>query len=338
MPMVRGSSRLSIAARALGALALLGSMTYAASALGEAWTPDRNIELVIPASAGGGLDRTARAMQKVLQDDKLAPVPVVIVNKPGGGGTIAYNYLQQRAGRGEALAVASTSLLTNHITGKSQITYTDFTPVALLSSEYLCIVVKPGSPLGDVSRLLAKVRSDSGSASFGIASTLGNHQHVLVSLLGKAAGADVKSLKVVVFNASTDAMSSVMGGHIDASTSTVGNVRGLVDGGQLRMVAVAAPKRFGDSLADVPTFKESGVNAVVDSWRALIGPANMTQAQLAWWDKTLAAAMQNSVWETEAKRTMQENNYKNSAQTKQFLAEQYAEFNGILHEIGVARR
>lgn len=338
MPMVSASSRLSIATGALSAMVLLGSVSCIASARSEDWTPDRSIELVIPASAGGGLDRTARTMQKVLQDDKLAPVPVLIVNKPGGGGTIAYNYLQQRAGRGEALAVASTSLLTNHITGKSRISHTDFTPVALLSSEYLCIVVKPGSPLGDVSRLLAKVRSDPGSASFGIASTLGNHQHVLVSLFAKAAGADAKSLKVVVFNASTDAMASVMGGHIDASTSTVGNVRALVDGGQLRMVAVAAPKRFGDSLADVPTFKESGVDAVVDSWRALIGPANMTPAQLAWWDKTLAAAMRNPEWENEARRTMQENNYKSSEQTKQFLAGQYAEFDAILAEIGVARR
>ena len=320
------------------ALGLTAVALHASPAPAAGWAPERAVEIVIPASAGGGLDRTARVLQKVVQDEKLSTAPLNVVNKPGGGGVVAYTYMQQRAGKGEYLAVASTSLLTNHITGKSPFSHTSLTPIALLSSEYLCLVVKPDSQYSDIGKLVSQVKRDPGSVAFGIASALGNHQHVLVSLLGKAAGADVRKLKVVVFNASTDAMTSLMGGHIDASTSTVGNVRSHVDAGRLRMLAIAGPRRFGDSLAKVPTLKESGVNAVVDSWRALVGPPNMTVEQIAYWDKTLAAAARSPVWDAEARKTMQENNYKNSRETRQFLAEQYTEFKGILDEIGVSRR
>ena len=324
-------------ARSFIVLAALASATHGAECSAQGWLPDRGVELIVPGSAGGGLDRTARVVQKVIQEEKLVTVPVTVVNKAGGGGAVGHSYLQQRAGRGEYLEVASTSLLTNHINGTSQFSHTTFTPIALVSSEYLAIIVRPDSALGDVKKLLSQLQRDPASVAFGIASARGNHQHIAVTMIGKAAGLDAKKLKIVVFNASTDAMTALLGGHIQASTSTIGNLVGHVQAGRVRALAVAAPKRAGGSFANVPTLKESGVNAVVDSWRGFIGPPGMTPQQIALWDTVFSAVSRSDVMKKEAEATLQESNYMNSTRMKQFLNEQYAEFKQSLDEMGIAR-
>src|SRR5687767_355432 len=112
---------------------------FAAPALPQSasWTPTRPVEIVVGVGTGGGVDRTARMLQKILQDRKLVEMPLIVVNKPGGGGTIAHTYLMQRAGDAHHFEITATSLLTNHITGKTAMSHRDFTPVAMLYDEYL---------------------------------------------------------------------------------------------------------------------------------------------------------------------------------------------------------
>jgi putative tricarboxylic transport membrane protein len=117
------------------------------SAHAQSWRPDRTIEIVVPAAAGGSIDGTARLLQQILQGNKLTDVPVVAVNKAGGGGAIALAYLDQHAGDGHHVLTSTMGLMTNHILGRSKVNYTDYTPLATLFSEYMTFVVKPDSPL-----------------------------------------------------------------------------------------------------------------------------------------------------------------------------------------------
>jgi len=80
------------------------------------WKPARNVEIIVGVGPGGGIDRMARLIQKILQDQRLIEVTATVVNKPGGGGTIAQSYLNQRAGDAHLWEITATSLLTNHIT------------------------------------------------------------------------------------------------------------------------------------------------------------------------------------------------------------------------------
>ncbi|OGA56441.1 MAG: hypothetical protein A3F74_26485 [Betaproteobacteria bacterium RIFCSPLOWO2_12_FULL_62_58] len=118
---------------------LLAGALATASVGGHAqsgWKPEKNIEIVIGSSAGTGPDRAARIMQRIWQEHKMVDVPAAVVNKPGGGGAISWAYLNQRAGDGHFLLITSYNIVTNHITGKSNLTYTDFTPISLLG-QYL---------------------------------------------------------------------------------------------------------------------------------------------------------------------------------------------------------
>src|SRR5436190_11200320 len=111
--------------RTLIALALLG-LPAAASAQG--WSPKRSVEIVVGFAAGGSQDQTARLVERLLTANKLVNVPMTVVNKPGGSGSIASAYVSQRPGDGHTLMMAGPSLMSGHITGASALNYTDFTP------------------------------------------------------------------------------------------------------------------------------------------------------------------------------------------------------------------
>src|SRR5687767_2822170 len=102
--------------RCLIALALCAA---AAAAGAQTWSPQRNVELVVPNPPGGSNDKTARTIERVWSAGKVLPTPLTIVNRAGGGGSIAYTYVQQQTGNPHYLVVAGPALLTNNITGAS---------------------------------------------------------------------------------------------------------------------------------------------------------------------------------------------------------------------------
>src|SRR5262245_13811585 len=86
------------------------------SAQTATWKPGKPVEIVLGVAPGGGIDRMARLVQKIAQERRLLDVPLNVVNRPGGGGTIAQAHLQQRPGDAHYMEITATSLLTNHIT------------------------------------------------------------------------------------------------------------------------------------------------------------------------------------------------------------------------------
>ena len=103
--------------------------------LAQAWSPSRNVEIVVGFAPGGGVDRTARALERALTTQKLVNAGASVANKPGGNTTIAYQYLNQRPPDGHTVMVYGQTIFTAHITGASALTHTDFTPIATLFSE-----------------------------------------------------------------------------------------------------------------------------------------------------------------------------------------------------------
>src|SRR3954464_4675021 len=176
------------------ALAALAANPLCASS--QTWSPTRPVELLVGVSAGGGIDRTARTIQKIMQDKRLVERPVNVVNKPGGGSTIAQAYLNMHAGDAHYYEITATSLMTNHITGKSAASHRDFTPVVMLYDEYLGFAVPAESPIRDGRQLLDALRTRADALPIGIATSAGNTNHIAAAMIARAAGADVKKLKI----------------------------------------------------------------------------------------------------------------------------------------------
>src|SRR6185436_2637831 len=127
-------------------IALITLLAAAPCAAQSTWKPERAVELVVVSAPGGGNDKLGRFLQRIWQENRWLET-VQVVNKVGGGGAVAYNYTNQRPGDAHTLAIARVSLLSNHILGLSPLTYTDLTPLALMSSEAICLAVRADSPI-----------------------------------------------------------------------------------------------------------------------------------------------------------------------------------------------
>jgi putative tricarboxylic transport membrane protein len=309
----------------------------AAPAAAPSWKPERTVEFIIPAGPGGGQDRTARTIQKILQDAGLVPTPINIINRGGGGGNIAYGYLQQFKGDGHYVATASPTLITNHILGSSPVAYTDITPLAVLYSEYIGYAVQAGGPFKTGADLMERLRKDPESVIFAFGTSRGNANHIAVAQLAKAVGVDPKRLKVVIYKSSIDAATALMGGHVMAVATPTSTYVPVLDTGKLRLVGIAAPTRQGGVFAEVPTWKEQGHNVLMPSYRMLIGPGGMTPAQIGYWDRTLSQLPKNADWQKELERNDWDNSYMDSARSRAFLDEQAKSYRAALIELGLVK-
>ena len=165
--MISGRRLIECCGAALAASGMLFAATCAAQ---PAWKPERAAEIVVGSAAGGGNDRVGRTLLKIWQENKWLE-NAAVVNKVGGGGSLAYAYTNQNAGDGHRIAVARTGLLTNHILGLSPISYTDMTPIAMIADDPMSLTVRADSPMKSVKDLIARWNTDPQSISISLGSS-----------------------------------------------------------------------------------------------------------------------------------------------------------------------
>jgi len=318
---------------------ILGCVLLAASAASwaQGWSPQRNVEIVVGFAPGGGVDKTARTVERILVANKLVNSTVTVVNKPGAGTSIAYTYVSQRPGDGHTLMVGGPQLLANHIMGSSPLNYTDFTPIASLINEYIVFSVNAASPIRTGKDLIERLKKDPKSVTIGFGS-IGGPTHIAAGLLNKAIGGNARDLKVVTFKGGAEAITNLLGGHIDLTTNPAGTAAPHVAAGRIRVVAVAAPKRLGGALAAVPTWKEQGVDLVFGPWRAIMGPKGMSAAQTAYWENALRKVTETAEWKTDLEKNVWFDDFVTSAQFRKDIEKDYSGMKAVLVDLGLAKQ
>jgi len=321
----------------VAAAALLAAGAIATQPASAQWKPDKPIEIVAPSGPAGTTDRTARVIARILATHKLVDVPVNVVNKPGGSGNIGLIYLNQHPGDAHYLIIGTTASISNHIMGVIPFSYQDFTSLAMLFDEYLGVSVKTESPLKSGTDLIARLKGNPEAVSFGISTSIGGANHTTLMVCLKAAGVDIKRLKTAVFAGGGASTTAVLGGHVDAINTAPGNMVEHFRAGKLRTLAVSSPKRLSGVFSTVPTWREQGVPADSSSWRGLMGPKGLTAAQIAYWDKVLAALVKTEEWKKDLADNFWDEGYADSKGAKKRLDEEYAEYKAILTDLGAAK-
>ena len=303
----------------------------------SAWKPDQRIEIVVGVSAGAGSDTTAREILRLLTEKKLIDANASVVNKPGGGGAIALTYLNQQAGNGHYVMVTSPTMLTNHITGRTSLNYTDVTPLAQAGSEFVVFSVRTESPIRTAGDLVDRLKADPGSLSFAVGNSTGSHNHIATAQVTKALGGDPKRLKVVAFGGSAEGVAALLGGHIDVAASPPSVMLPHVKAGRARFLAVASEKRMSGELATVPTWKELGIHAVASNWRSIIGPRGMSDEQVRYWDNVFARMVALPEWKQGLEAKLVEYTYYNARDTRILMEREYAALAATLADLGLAK-
>lgn len=319
----------------LKSFAVVVLVTLAVPAMAQEWKPERNVELIVPSGPGGSTDNTGRTVQALLQSLKLVDKSTV-VNKPGAGGRLGLVYLNQHAGDGHFISVSTVPLLTNHINGSSDVTYTDVTPLAQLFSEYILFAVRADSPIKTAKELADRLKQDPQSLSIGVTAA-GGTSHMVAGLVLSKAGGDARRMKTVVFKAGGEVTTALLGGHVDVVPAPVANLLPHIKSGKLRALAISSPRRLSGDLAQVPTWRESGVDAVFDTWRGMVGPKGMTAGQIAYWNQVFLRMTQADAWKKDLAQNYWEDNYLNSSQSRVYLEREYKEFKSILGDLGLLK-
>lgn len=317
--------------------AVLGLCAACAGVMAQpTWKPERGVEIVVGSSPGGGTDITARLLQKIMQDRRLID-SAIVVNKPGGGQTVAWAYLNQHTGNGHYVSIVNEPLITNRIMGVSALSYRNFTPLGLLFREYVVFLVKSDSMIKTGLELAALLKKDAGGLTFGQGSSRGNNAHTTIGLLGMATGGDLKNQKMVVFKSGGETLTALQGGHIDIGVSTVAAAIQHIRAGRVRALATTSERRLGGDLADTPTWKEQGIDVVYGSWRVFFGPHGMSRMQIAFWEDALNKVSQTEEWRVALERNQQENAYLSAEDTKKFLDTEEARLAPLFADLGLAK-
>jgi putative tricarboxylic transport membrane protein len=315
----------------------VGLFALSVSVQAQGWSPQRNVEIVVGSAPGGSNDKTARAVERALVDKKLVPTSITVVNRPGGGSSIAFTYVSQKQGDPHTLLVGTTALLTNHITGRSKIHHGDFTPIASLFNDYVVFAVNANSSIKDGKDLIARLKKDPQSVAIGFATALGSHNHIAAGLLMKSIGGNAKDLKAVAYKGSAEAITNLLGGHIDLVTTAAGNAAPHVANGNMRVVAVAGPRRFGGTLANVPTWNELGVKLVYGGFRGIVGPKGLTAPQIAFWEGALRKATEAPEWQADLEKNYWSNDFLTGKEFRKDLDETYEAMKSVLVDLGLAK-
>ncbi|MDH3287488.1 MAG: tripartite tricarboxylate transporter substrate binding protein [Betaproteobacteria bacterium] len=267
------------------------------------WHPEREIEIVAGTPPGGGLDRSARALVKAIESNRLLEVPVRVNNVAGDGGRKAWAYLEQHRADPHVVSISSANLTTDHLLGSAAFRHeAAFTPLAILYTEYIAFVARADSALKSGADLLARVRADAGSLTIALSTSLGNPNHIAVAKVLRQAGTEVRAPAMRVFDSALDATADVVAGRADIGAVTAASPVREIANGTLRALAVSAPRRLDGLYANTPTWREQSVDCVIGAWRGVTGTRGITAAQIAFWEKLLAAIAATDEWKAELAR------------------------------------
>lgn len=313
---------------------LVASVFSAAPVHAQDWKPERNVEMVVNSGAGGAADRQARFVQRALQ--ALPGIPsMTVTNRAGGGGIVALTFISQQPPDAHYLSTLSTAIVTNHIIGTTKLSFRDVTPLNILMREYITATVRADSPIASAKDLIARLKKDPASVSFGFATARGNQNHIVIGMFARAAGVEPKGLRVVVFASGAAGLTAVLGGHVDMLVGTPGTTLPHVETGKVRVVGISAATRQPGKQAVLPTFREQGLDIVYYAWRGFLAPRGITPAQIAFWEQAFTKITQGETWKKDLEDNAWSDDLRGAVETRKHLEAEHELLSRMLVDLGV---
>jgi putative tricarboxylic transport membrane protein len=280
--------------RAVGACIAACLALACGAARAQEWKPTASVEFIVPSGPGGAADQYGRAMGVAFEQMKLLNGQSwVPVNKSSGTGVIALQAVQQKPGNPHVLSLLYTGITISNLTGELKLTPADFTPVALFLRETMAVTVRSDSKFASARDLVEQLKRDPSSVRFGY---LGHH--VLLSLVKplKAAGVDIGKLTLVPYRSTAEALTALMAGTVDVVPGSTPNLVGLLGAGRVRALAVSSPERLGGLFANVPTWREQGVDASFNSVYGVLLPKGVPPEAVRFWENAFQQLSTNRDW------------------------------------------
>ena len=292
-------------------VALLAGALFATVA--SAWTPEKPVEFVVTAGAGGGTDTFARTIQSIIVKYKLMNAPIVVVNKGGGSGGEGFVYGSSQPGDPYRVTFGTNNQYLLPLVAKMGFTAESFTPVAAMAKDEFLIWVNNDSPLKTVKDYIDAAKKPEGLKMGGAQSK--DVDQTLTSLISEVTGA---KFTYTPFKSGSEAAVQLSGGHIDANTNNPSENLGQWKANMVRPLCVFSAKRVpaGPKVtkdmgwSDIPTCKEQGLDiANYQMPRTVWLPAGVSADQVAYYADILKKVREAPEWKEYIERSSQTNTY-----------------------------
>ncbi len=314
-------------------LVVLFAAVGAGAAFGQAPFPVKPVTIVVHAGAGGGSDIFARTLASAFDKDKILPQPIVVENRPGGSGGIAFAYVAGKKKDPYFMVTAVTSFMTTPLMGLTPVGIKDFTPIANLAFDEYMLIVSANSRFKSMKDIVAEGKANPKKITVG-GTQLGSSDSICTYLLEREAGI---KLNYIVFNSGGEVNAALLGGHVDLAVANPGEALELYKAGKVRVLGVYAEKRLAGA-PDVPTMKEQGINAVYVQNRGLVAPADIPVDARKVLEDALLRYTKTDTFKKYIKENMLSEAYMDSAAFGKFLEEWNVKYAAILNDMGLIRK
>ena len=295
--------------------------------------PLTGVRFMVPNTAGGGYDTTARAAAKVM-DEIDATKNVEVFNLAGAGGTVGLSRTVSEKGNGQLLMMMGLGVVGAQYTNKSEAKLDQTTPIAKLIEESGAIVVPKNSPYQTINDLVAAWKADPKAMAVGGGSSPGGPDHLLPMQLAQAVGIDPKEVNFVSYDGGGDLLPALLGGKIAFGASGFGEFLDQVEAGEVRVLAISGAERV-DAI-DAPTLTESGIDLVFTNWRGVVAPPEISDADKAALVGALTAMHASPEWKDVLAKNGWTDAYLPADEFAPFLTEQTTAVEDTLKKLGLA--
>ncbi|MDX1541710.1 MAG: tripartite tricarboxylate transporter substrate binding protein [Geminicoccaceae bacterium] len=260
--------------RSLVAFALGAGLAVGAGATAEAAYPERPITIIVPWSAGGGTDATGRILASMMEAE--LGVPVSVVNRTGGSGVVGHSAIATAEPDGYTLGVVTVEIGMMHWQGLTDLTYEDYTPLALYNADAAGLQVSADSEWQTAEEVLAAVRENPGEYKAS-GTGQGGIWHLALAGMLQAAEIAPDAVQWVPSQGAAPGLQDLVAGGVEIVTCSVPEAQALLEAGRVKSLAVMAENRI-DAFPDVPTLQEAtGLDWTLAAWRGIAGPEGLPQ-------------------------------------------------------------
>jgi tripartite-type tricarboxylate transporter receptor subunit TctC len=274
-PRATSASAFPPARRSLVATAAAAVLAAAAAAPALAQEyPDRPLTLIVPWGAGGGTDATARIVAALLEEELGQPVSVV--NRTGGSGVVGHSAIAQAEADGYTIGMATVEIGMMHWQGLTELTYEDYTPIALVNFDPAAIQVRADAPWEDLEALVEHVRENPGQLT---ASGTGQGGIWHLAIAGFLSQLDIApdAVRWVPSEGAAPGLQDLVAGGVDVVPCSIPEARSLLEAGRVRSLGVMSSER-NEAFPDIPSAEESlGVAWEIGAWRGIVAPQGIPE-------------------------------------------------------------
>ena len=306
--------------------------TLALTLVAGAVAAQPSLKMMIPANPGGGWDQTGRNLAAAMQSAKLVS-GVQFDNKGGAAGTIGLaQFVNGSKGDPNAVMIGGMVMVGGIILNKSPVHLSQVTPIARLTSEWEVIVVPANSPHKTMGDLVKALKENPGKVSWGGGSA-GGTDHILVGLIAKEVGVDPAKINYVPFKGGGEAIAAILGGHVTAGVSGLGEFAEQIKAGKMRALAQSSPQK----LEGIPSLKEQGINVELGNWRGIFGAPGISTAQRDALVKLVRSATETPAWKSTLEKLGWEPWFLAGDDYKKFLEDDTKRVASIIESLGLKR-